>query len=30
VCRYLDDKFLYGIKANALNRTSAAIPEEPM
>lgn len=29
-CRYLDDRFLYGIKANALNATDALIPEEPM
>ena len=29
-CRYLDDRFLYGINASALNRTGAIIPEEPM
>ena len=27
---YLDDKFLFGIGANALNETGAMIPEEPM
>ena len=27
---YLDDKLLFGIKANALNKTGAIIPEEPM
>ena len=28
--RYLDDRFIYSIKANALNATDALIPEEPM
>ncbi len=28
--RYLDDVYLYGIHANALNKTGAIIPEEPM
>ena len=27
---YLDDEFIYGIRANALNKTGAIIPEEPM
>ena len=27
---YLDDRFIYGIEANALNITGALIPEEPM
>ena len=27
---YLDDEFIYGIRANALNETGAVIPEEPM
>ena len=27
---YLDDKFLYGIDASALNLTGGIIPEEPM
>jgi len=27
---YLDDEFMYGVGANALNKTGAVIPEEPM
>ena len=27
---YLDDEYLYGISQNALNKTGAIIPEEPM
>lgn len=29
-CRYLDGEFVYRIGANALNLTSAMLPEEPM
>ncbi len=28
--RYLDDQYLYGINASALNKTHGLIPEEPM